>query len=215
MKKQSFFIILIISIALSAGIWREHQNKGKVTQKAVAMPSILLTAGTALPTPQRLPKFELEDMDGNTFSSESLKQHWSFVFFGYSACPNICPDALQSLHLLSQRLKGLPAVQFLFITIDPEHDDKNRLKQYLRQPQFGGNTFIGLTGQKEEILTLAKKMGVYISKEAETIDNLEHSGTLFLINPDGKLSAVFSNGTKPHAIAHDTKEIIHHYAMNG
>jgi len=215
MKKQSFFIILIISIALSIGIWREHQNKGKVTQQTTSTPSLILSTGTALTIPQRLPKFELEDMDGNAFTPESLKQHWSFVFFGYSSCPNVCPAALRDFHLLSQRLVGLPAVQFLFITIDPAHDDKDRLKQYLRQPQFGENTFMGITGQKEEILALAQKMGVYISEEAEGIDNLQHSGALFLVNPDGKLSAVFSNGSKPHAIAHDTKEIIHHYAMNG
>lgn len=215
MKKQSFFIILIISIALSIGIWREHKNKGNATNQVESSSTLVLSAGTALPVPQRLPKFELEDMNGNPFTQESFQQHWSFVFFGYSACPHICPVSLANLHQLSQRLNGLPAVQFLFITIDPLNDTKDRLKQYLQQPQFGGKTFTGITGEKDMILTLAQKMGVHISTEAKDLDNLEHSGALFLVNPQGRLAAVFSNSTKPYAIAHDTKEIIHHYAVNG
>lgn len=215
MKKQSFFIILIIALALSVGIWREHNSKDAIANIESTSSPLRLSAGLALPVPQRLPKFELENIDGTPFTTESLKQHWSFVFFGYASCPNICPTMMSSLQEISQRLTGLPSLQYVFITIDPANDSKTRLKEYLQQSPMSGKAFKGVTGDKEAILTISQKLGVHISEETQESENIEHSGVLFLINPDGKLAAVFTNGAKPHAVAQDVKEIIHHYAMNG
>lgn len=215
MKKQSFFIILIIALALTIGIWREHNNKNAPVNVGTVSNPLSLSAGTALPIPQRLPKFQLENCDGTPFTVESLKQYWSFVFFGYTSCPSICPNVMGVLHEISQRLVGLPSVQYVFITIDPTNDNKERLKEYLQQSQIGGKALRGVTGEKEAILAISQKLGVHISEETNKNENIEHSGIIFLINPDGKLAAVFTNINKPHAIVHDVKQIIHHYAMNG
>lgn len=215
MKKQSLFIILIISLALGVGIWRERHSTESFANNTMNSNPLRLSAGIALPVPQRLPKFQLEDIDGTAFTQESLKQRWSFVFFGYTTCPDICPTMLSSLHDLSQRLVGLPSVQFVFITIDPSHDSKEQLKEYLKHSPFGEKALKGVTGEKDSILALSQKLGVHISEDGSEVEKIEHSGALFLINPEGRLAAVFTNGTKPPAIAQDVKEIIHHYAMNG
>ncbi|HRE32865.1 MAG TPA: SCO family protein, partial [Candidatus Berkiella sp.] len=76
-----------------------------------------------------------------------------------------------------------------------------------------GTAFVGVTGKKEDISVLTKTIGVHMAQEkAPEADHIEHSGTILLINPQGELAAIFTQGDKPHAIAHDFKELLHRYA---
>ena len=213
MKKQTIFILIILLCALAAGIWREHYQKEGEEQQDIAFTHLNLTEGTALKTPRSLPEFHLEDFEGNPFTQNSFKDHWSVVFFGYSSCSNICPNTLASLKELSQRLSRLPALQYVFITIDPSVDNKARLKDYLQQPTMGNNTFKGLTGENETINALSQALGVHIEDKPAGRNDVNHSPALFIINPQGQLAAVFTQSSKPHAIAHDIKELMHFYAL--
>lgn len=207
MKKQALFIILIILMAVGIGIWREQGRH--------APPSFLnLAVGTLLSSPQHLPAFALEDATGSSFTKDSLKNRWSLLFFGYTSCPNICPATIASLENISQRLSRLPAMQYVFITLDPAFDNKKQLIQYFQQTHFS-HKILGVTGEKKSILSLSQQLGVHV-EESQNNDrtNINHSGTLFLVDPDGNLAALFTDTAKPHAIAHDIKEIMHHYAVN-
>lgn len=205
MKKQSIFIVIIILTALAAGIWRE-----KVTPPAALLN---LNTGTLLTEPKPLPAFALVDFEGTPFTKDSLKAHWSVVFFGYTSCANICPATLHALNNIAQRLTRLPMMQYVFITIDPSIDDRARLKDYLQQTSLSKILIKGLTGDKDQIREMSQALGVYIEQDPEGKSDVSHSGTLFLIDPEGNLAAVFTESSKPHAIAHDVKEIIHHYAL--
>src|SRR5439155_10198239 len=130
-----------------------------------AFNALPLSVGTPMANPQKLPAFNLKDTNGKAFTNVQLKQHWSFIFFGYSNCPDICPATLGNMHQISQRIHAGIDVQFLFITIDPENDSAARLKEYLSEPKFNGTTFVGLTGDKESIHTLAKTIGIHISQD--------------------------------------------------
>lgn len=209
MKKHTLFIILIIGIALAIGIWRENQSsKGQDKQFASVA---ALSVGTALVLPQKLPEFELSNMEGKPFTNDAFKKHWSFVFFGYTNCPQICPTTLSAMNQISLRLRN-PDVQYIFISIDPLNDTPERLKNYLQQAKFNGSSIVGLTGQSVQVQRLAKTIGIYISQETDiSSEHIEHSGSLLLINPEGKLAAVFTSTDKPHAIAHDFKKILHRY----
>ncbi len=210
MKKHTLFIIFIIVVALAIGIWRENQVKTATNSIQTSAP---LSAGTSLARGHKLPDFALVDMNGKPFTRASFESRWSFIFFGYSSCPDLCPTTLQAMQQISQRLRNNSILQFVFITIDPEHDTAQRLKEYLQQEKFRDTNFVGVTGKKADISALTSAIGVHMAEEkAPEADHIEHSGTIILINPQGELAAVFTGGDRPHAIAHDFKELLHRYA---
>lgn len=202
MKKQTLFIILIILLALGIGMWREKGHRSTA-------PLLSLATGTLLSPPQHLPLFTLEDHEGSPFTYDSLKKHWSILFFGYTACPNICPATITSLQDIAQRLSRLPMMQYIFITLDPASDNKEQLQHYFQRSNFQ-HKILGVTGEKEAILSLSQQLGVHIEENSDAA-NINHSGSLFLIDPQGNLIALFTDTTKPSAIAHDIKEIIHYH----
>lgn len=211
MKKHTLFIVFIVFTALAVGIWRDHQ----LPQKQIAQMNITnLEVGTLLPMPKRLPDFQLTDMNNKPFTRENLLNRWSFVFFGYTSCPKLCPMTVASLNQLSSRISN-QNTQILFITIDPTNDNPAKIKAFLHDAKHARSRLTGLTGDKEKILNLAKAIGVHSAEEtknAVTTEHIEHGGAILLINPEGKLAAIFTNTEKPNVIAADFKHIVHHYA---
>ncbi|MBS0288850.1 MAG: SCO family protein [Proteobacteria bacterium] len=215
MKKNSLFIILIIGIALAIGVWRDSQesNLAPTSSASSALP---LSVGTALQRPFRLPEFSLTDINAKPFTNAALKKYWTFLFFGYSQCPQVCPATLSAMKQISESLGKGANTQFIFVTIDPDHDTPQNLKTYLQQETHMPDSFIGLTGNKETIHELAQHVGIHIAKEENLSfksDHIEHGGALLLINPEGKLMAIFSSTEKTNAIVKDFKEIVHYYAQ--
>ena len=210
MKKNTLFIVIIIITAFGIGLWRDDRNNSSQSIDKITTTQPL-HAGTYIPNSQKLSSFSLIDMHGNPFTENSLKQRWSFVFFGYSSCPNICPTVVSSLQELSQKLRGNPHIQFLYVTINPEVDTMENLKNYLQQEKFANTRFLGITGEKDKILHFAKMMGTHIERENQE-EHFEHSGTLYLIDPEGKLTAIFTSNSNPTLVANDFKEIAHRFA---
>ena len=88
------------------------------------------------------------------------------------------------------------------------------LKEYFQQDKFNTTAFIGLTGTKDKVAALAKNVGIHIAQDKNvqiSQEHIEHGGALLLINPEGKLMAIFTSTDKPNAIVRDFKEIVHHY----
>lgn len=213
MKLNTLFIVIIIVAALGIGIWRGDNHSTESTHSIHQISAEALQAGTLISNSKKLPSFSLIDMNGKPFTQESLKSRWSFLFFGYSSCPNICPSILGSLQQISQRLQGNPHLQFLYITINPEVDTPERLKSYL-QEKFPDPKFLGVTGDRDQILEFAKVVGSHIENESKPDEHIEHSGTFFLVDPEGKVTAVFTSSSAPLAIARDFKEIAHRFAQS-
>lgn len=209
MKKHTYFIIFIIACALLIGIWRDPQNPSKhAAQEFNASP---LSSGTMISATHKLSPFALTDMNGKAFTQHALKDHWSFVSFGYTSCPNICSATLASMHQIAQRLQGTIGMQFVFVSINPSEDTPSHLQKYFQDPKFKGTPFIGVTGSQEKITRFAQIMGAHVGDEDMTLEHIEHSGTMFLVNPEGKLAAIFTNNDKPLAIANDFREVLHRY----
>lgn len=208
MKKHTLFIISIITVALSIGIWRDNQDHPGKVKQFTAQP---LRSGTKINQTQKIPPFHLIDMHNRPFEKEALLKRWSFLFFGYTQCPHICPATLGILHQISQRLRGLPDVQFIFVSIDPEQDTPEHLKTFLHS-KFSGTPFIGVSGERENITRFAQAFGAHLQPNLQnTVEHLEHSGTIFLISPEGKLNALFTTHDNVQTIIQDFKEIVHDY----
>merc|ERR1712189_54439 len=80
-------------------------------------------------------KFNLIDHHGNPKSSDDFKGQWILIYFGFTHCPDICPDQLDKITEVINILdntKGLPKIQPIFITVDPKRDDPKSIKEYLQ-----------------------------------------------------------------------------------
>ena len=92
------------------------------------------------------PPLELTDQDGQPFTLASLAGRPVLVFFGYTHCPDVCPE---SIGLIGQALAASPAgARAVFVSIDPERDDVAAMKAYLR---YLPAAFTGLTGAPDEV----------------------------------------------------------------
>jgi len=134
--------------------------------------------------------FELTDHNGKSFSKEQLKGKWSLVFFGYTSCPDVCPTTLQNLGFIYDELKSAANnSQVLLVTVDPKRDTQEKLSQYIA---YFNAEFIALRAGHEVLFPFARNMGLMYAINGEGEDYLvDHSASLVLINPDGKIAAIF------------------------
>lgn len=158
-----------------------------------------LSEGTLLPEARPIADFTLVRQDGTPFGRRNLEGHWSFVFFGYTHCPDICPTSLAMLAQVRKGLeKRLPAQampQVIFVSVDPERDTPQQLAGFV--PYFHPD-FIGLTGEPEQIRHFSRDVGIFYEKEknAPAQDyQMFHSAAIALFDPAARYVAVF---TPPH-----------------
>ena len=125
------------------------------------------------------------------------------LFFGYTSCPDICPTTLVTL---SESLSSLTAderkkVAVLFVSVDPERDTVAHLKTYLDFFSIGA---VGLTGTAEQIADVARRYGVFYSKQAADSAtgaySMDHSADTFLVGPEGRVRARIAHGTQPEEV---------------
>ena len=131
-----------------------------------------------------------------SFGQKHFLNKVSLIFFGYTRCPDFCPDTLAKLSRIHTSLKNnnqdnFDKLQIVFISVDTENDDIVTVKKYI---QFFNNDFIGVTLSPNDLKTLTKSIGVYYEKisSSHNIDFYEHTGTVFLVNQSGKLFGIFT-----------------------
>lgn len=196
--------VLIVSIPLALGIlFSQYMNQGRGRLEGVA--------ATVLPDARALPDFLLEDHRGKAFTNENLKGQWSFVFFGYTHCPDVCPTTLELLNQVDQILKketDIDLPKTIFISVDPERDTVSQLAEYV--PYFNPE-FTGVTGSLENLQVLTKSLGIAFGKDSDTESKeyeVFHSSRIMLIDPEARLKALFSSPHDANKIASDYTRII-------
>ena len=163
---------------------------GALVAHMLSQKSIALQAGTWLPQPRALERFQLTDLQGRLFDNQALLGHPTLVFFGYSSCPDVCPATLAAI-AATQRQAPIADLRVLFVSIDPEHDTPAVLGPYLRA--FGGG-ITGLYGSATALRPLEQDLGALASRRESPGGGyvLEHTGTLYLLDHRGRMAAVFS-----------------------
>ena len=144
--------------------------------------------------------FDLVSSKNERFTNRNLQGKWSFVFFGYISCPDICPATLYVLdqvHSLLQEDTDIKTdnIQFTFVSVDPQRDTLKKLDDYI---SYFNNKFIGVTGIQPEIDAFSRQFGAGYVIEPETVPgqcNVIHTAAIFLIDPSGRPVASFS---QPH-----------------
>lgn len=149
--------------------------------------------------PRELAEFTLTNEQGETVTRDSLIGRWTFVFVGYTNCPDICPAAMANLRRTNSLLPAeLPRPDYLLVTADPEHDTPEKLKAYTG---FFGENFHGLTGDLDILREVAKSVSaVFVHREVDGQLLVDHSGHFALLNPQGKLQALIQPPHKPEEL---------------
>ena len=137
-------------------------------------------------------EFSLKDMNNNVITDESFQGPLTAIFFGFTNCPDICPMTLNKMDIAISKLKKQnKSLKLFFISVDPERDKPEVLKDYLDSFE---NNFVGITGEPEEIYLLSQSWGILSQKIFnETGEyNVDHSSPVILLK-DGKYVARISH----------------------
>lgn len=143
--------------------------------------------------PRELVPFELTRHDGASFTQASLEGHWSFLFFGFTHCPDACPTTMAALAQAQATLvaRGETGFQGVLISVDPERDDAQTLARYV---SAFSDDFVGVRGELAALGRFAEQVNAAFAKvplPAGTADpgqagySVDHTANLVLINPRG------------------------------
>ena len=146
--------------------------------------------------------FQLVDQEGRPVDESLLEGKWSLVFFGFTYCPDFCPTTLAALEATKQRLGDKARdLQIVFISVDPERDTPQALKDYLSSDGFPEGV-IGLTGTPEQVRTAADAYRAYYQKVGEGEGyTMNHSLTVYLMGPDGTFRTAVAEELGPERSA--------------
>ena len=200
-RNHNLTLIAVAIISIVVGVL--------VSQKLLKAPATIPEnlSATLLDKAKPLYNFRLIDHNNKPFDLNRLKGHWSFLFFGYTHCPDVCPLAMQIMRKVWQapQLKTVinTNMQMIFVSVDPDRDKPALLKSYV---QYYNPAFIGVTGKADEIDNLTGQLGILYGFDDPNENgdyNVSHSGQIILIDPQGNMRAVFSPPLSPQSITQD------------
>ncbi|XP_020036789.1 protein SCO2 homolog, mitochondrial [Castor canadensis] len=153
--------------------------------------------------------FSLLDHQGQSRCKADFRGQWVLMYFGFTHCPDICPDELEKLVQVVQQLEaepGLPLVQPVFITVDPERDDVAAMARYVQEfhPRL-----LGLTGSAEQVAQASHSYRVYYSAGPKDEDQdyiVDHSIAIYLLNPDGLFTDYYGRSRSAEQIAASVRQ---------
>lgn len=169
-----------------------------------------LERATYLPDSAPLPPFALTAANSGHVGRDTFKGRWTYVFFGYASCPDVCPTTLATLAAERRLLRDLaPELQprVLMISVDPARDDPARLAAYVR---YFDPTFEGATGDDAAVASAAAAFGAAYARIAAPDGGytMDHSAGLFLVGPRGNLVATSSAPHDAAVLARDYRTIV-------
>jgi protein SCO1/2 len=165
-----------------------------------------LKAGVFTPA-REAPDFSVRGSDGTALTLSRYRGKVVLLGFGYTSCPNVCPVTLAVLAQAHRKLGPLGSqVQVIYLTVDPERDNAERLKQYLAAFD---PTFVGGTGTAAQMAAVRSSYGVTAEKHGTGSDYaVAHSSFVYLITRDGRLRALMPFGHKADDYVHDISMLL-------
>jgi protein SCO1/2 len=195
----------VVAFALGVGTWLFLDARE---------PPPLEIGGYVLATPRDLPAVELVDEHGAPFRPQDFVGHWSFLYFGYTYCPDVCPLTLVELSKLKLELAAdgfaEPSAYYL-VSVDPKRDTPARLREYVA---YFDPELRGLTGSPAALAPLAHAADtVFDVPDDSEGDNylVSHSSNVVLLDPKGRVHAVFSAPHDPSRLAEDFTKVAARY----
>lgn len=200
-------MLMITAFAAVAGI-------GTVTARQLLMvnsPVAPEINGFVLQQPRLLPAFELLNGQAETFTGADFAGAWSFLYFGFTYCPDICPTAMVEMAKLKTLLSASHPdllAEFYLVSVDPERDTPQRVQEYVT---YFDDNFKGLTGDLDDISNLAQTASVIhvIEPSADGVSyEVGHSSTITLLDPQGSIRAIFREPLRAATLADDVSQVL-------
>ena len=165
-----------------------------------------------LKNPVAVKPFFLVDQNGVRFNLQSLKNHWSMIFIGFTTCPDVCPVTLGNLEAvraeMGLRVSPERIPRIIFLAVDPARDVPV-LKEYLGyfHPQY-----IGISGEVNQIGSLINSLNAFYRLDKKHTDDNDydvlHTAYVSLINPAGEMVAKLNPPFHPHKTAMYLSQLI-------
>ncbi|KAL2757689.1 hypothetical protein ACRALDRAFT_2097434 [Sodiomyces alcalophilus JCM 7366] len=187
----------LLFVATAGGlVWYFEFEKQRMQRKRIA------EATKGIGKPKVGGPFELIDQNGKKFTSEDMKGRYALVYFGFSHCPDICPDELDKMAIMFDKVEEeMPGLLLpIFVTCDPARDNPAVMKEYLAEFHPG---FIGLTGSYDDIKAMCKNYRVYFSTPQNVKPGqdylVDHSIYFYLMDPEGDFVEALGRQHSPQA----------------
>lgn len=165
-------------------------------------------AGTEFPTPQPAPDIALDSVDGPVRLTD-FKGKFTFIYFGYTFCPNVCPATMATLAQVRQGPgEAGDQVQVVMITVDPERDTPEQLVDYLG---YFDDSFIGLSGDLQRIDQVGKPFGLYYQRHEGSPATgylIDHTARPYLLDRDSDAILSYAQGTSPDTLLMDLQHLL-------
>jgi len=199
-RKKRWQILYAVAIVASLGL-----GVALGAQKFSASSPLAIVQ--LLPTPKVLPEFELENHFGEIVDTNVFRGRWSLVFFGFTSCPDFCPLELQKLSKLLNLTGAGDELQVVFVSVDPERDEPEKLANYVG---FFHPQIIGLRGSNIALANVTQFFGAAYDRSAIVESKLltipaginmptdvgeqyqvNHSTRVFIVNDKGEFIGSF------------------------
>ncbi|CAO3654241.1 unnamed protein product [Mucor hiemalis] len=209
-----------VFLGVGAGLLLYFQSeKSKVNELRAAK-----EAEKAKPQSYGKPKlggdYSLTDAEtGKLFGSEDLKGRFALIYFGFTHCPDICPEELDKMAEVvdvTKKTIGENILVPVFITCDPRRDTADIVKEYVKD--FHAD-LIGLTGTQDEVKRVAKLFRVYVSSPPDISEGddylVDHSIFFYLMDPEGKFLDCYSQNSEPSQVSDSFKNYYNAFIESG
>ncbi|HEY8597546.1 MAG TPA: SCO family protein [Thermomicrobiales bacterium] len=164
--------------------------------------------GSQVTPPRPLDDFTLTSQTGTPVALHELRGKAVLLFFGFTNCPNICPTTLSEFRSVKRGL-GADAEKLavVFVSVDPEQDTIERLRQYVGTFDPG---FIGLRGDQATLAKIGPQYDLYYQRQplGDGTYTVDHTAISYLIDPSGKLRTIYPYGTPAAALTTDIRALL-------
>lgn len=157
-----------------------------------------------------IPPFNLTDQQGQAITESLFAGQWSMVFFGYTHCPDICPMTMSIMDNVVDELakSETQPLQVVFVSVDPKRDTSDKLGQYMA---YFNEDFKGITGELADVLAMTDELGIvasYTTIEGTSDYLVDHTASMLLVDPQGRIRAKFNAPHKTENIVNDFQKIV-------
>lgn len=208
--RPALLAALVLSLSITTGsllfvVWRLATPAETRGAAALVDADSWFDGATVIEPPRRLANFTLAGKDGNPLSLDDLRDKATLLVFGYTRCPDYCPQTLADFTRVKAALGERSGdVNFVMVSVDGEVDQPLQLRDWLAN--FDPD-FLGMTGAREEVRRIGADFGLYLGAGSQP-GLLDHSTSSFLIDRERRLRTMFTVGTGPDVIADYVGELL-------
>ena len=206
MKKYSYvgisFIILLFGIIFVPRIVDRIKNTKIVTNTRMSADNRITNEKLAFikldNVKKQIPKFALLNQDSLLITQHDYRGKVTVVDFFFINCPTICPTMTKNLVYLQNQFQNNDDFAIASFTINPKYDTPTRLKKYAENYKATHSNWHFLTGDREQIYSLAKNgFSLYAEQNSKIAGGFEHSGYFALVDKNGYLRSRYDQFGNP------------------